>query len=133
MPTHIDIIWSRDVYVYYRNIYPIIDYWGYYPSYRVYNVSAYNAIDHIGHIRTVYGRVFDTFYSYDTDEYFLYVGSVYPYNDFSVVVPGHIARRFARNPERYFMDEHIHITGLITAFEGVPEIVVKKKSQLRRY
>ena len=69
----------------------------------------------------------------ETDEFFLYFGAYYPYQDFTVVVPGEVAYRFSRNPDRYFDNDYVMVTGLITEFDGKPEIVVKHADQLRRY
>lgn len=122
-----------DVYRFYVGLYPVMRTWSYYPSYTVSMVSAYDAMFHVGEIRTVFGKVRDTYYAPETDEYFLYFGAYYPYHDFTVVVSGNIARRFSRNPLRYFDNDHVVVTGLITEFDGKPEIVVKHPDQIRRY
>ena len=115
------------------DIYPMVPSWRYYNGYRIDMISAYDAMYYRGEVMTVYGRVSDVYYSRNTDEYFLYFGPYYPYQDFTVVMPGYLARRYSRNPERYFMDRHLAVTGLITTFEGEPEIVVKKDFQINLY
>ena len=50
-----------------------------------------------------------------------------------MVVPGNVARRYSWRPERYFLGEHVAATGLITMFEGNPEMVIRKKSQIDVY
>jgi len=132
-PARVHIRWSVNVFRFYVNLYPVMRTWTYYSDYRFEMISAYNALFHIGELRTVYGKVTDTYYARETDEYFLYFGAYYPYHDFTVVLPGNIARRFSRNPERYFRNDHIMVTGLITEFEGKPEIVVKHPDQIRKY
>ena len=122
-----------DVYRFYVGLYPVMRTWSYYPSYTVSMVSAYDAMFHVGEIRTVFGKVRDTYYAPETDEYFLYFGAYYPYHDFTVVIPGNIARRFSRNPLRYFDNDHVVVTGLITEFDGKPEMVLKHPDQIRRY
>jgi hypothetical protein len=87
----------------------------------------------MGDVMTVYGRVKEVFYSITTDEYFLYFGAYYPYHDFTVVMPGWMARQHSRRPERYFDNNYIAVTGLITSFEGKPEIVLKESFQLNFY
>jgi hypothetical protein len=107
--------------------------WRYNRSYRIRTISAYDAYRNIGDLRRVYGKVIDTYYASETDEYFLYIGEYYPYQDFTVVVPGYIARSYSRDPEWYFKKEHIAVTGLITVFEDKPEMVIKRKYQLEVY
>lgn len=132
-PVHMNIVWTRNVYREYCVIYPELRRWRYHRGYVVHTISAYDAYYHMGEVRRVYGKVSDTFYAYKTDEYFLYIGARYPYQDFTVVVPGRIARRYHRNPERYFYRNHVEVNGLITSFDGEPEMVIKRPSQLRTY
>jgi len=132
-PAYIHIYWSYPVFRYYCRLYPVISYWTYYADYSITTISAYDALFHIGEIRKIYGKVSEVYYAMETDEYFLYFGAFYPHHDFTVVIPGDIARRYSRHPEFYFQDEHIEVTGLITEYEDKPEIVVKDKDQLRRY
>lgn len=132
-PVHVNITWTPRVYRKYCVIYPELRRWRYHRGYVVHTISAYDAYYHMGEVRRVYGKVTDTYYAYETDEYFLYIGARYPYQDFTVVVPGYIARNYHRNPERFFYRNHIEATGLITSYEGEPEMVVKKHYQLKAY
>jgi hypothetical protein len=100
---------------------------------RLATVSAYDAYDFVGEIARVYGRVAESYYSWETDEYFLYLGDYYPYHDFSVVIPGREARDFSRRPEKFFNRQYIEVTGLISRYEGKPEMVVKRSSQIGVY
>ena len=63
----------------------------------------------------------------------MYFGGSYPYQDFTVVLPGSYARRFNRNPEMYFAGRYIWVTGLVSTFDGKPEIMVMRKSQVHLY
>ena len=81
----------------------------------------------------VYGRVYSTWHNKETDDFLLFFGGDFPSQQFTVVVPGHVARKFSWRPERFFLGEHITINGLITTFDGSPEIVVKNKRQLSLY
>ncbi|MFW5658154.1 MAG: hypothetical protein ACOCYF_01775 [Bacteroidota bacterium] len=132
-PVHVHLVWTPAVYREYCVMYPEIREWKYRHRYSVHTVSAYDAMYHVGEIRRVYGKVYDTYYVPDTDEYFLYIGARYPYHDFSIVLPGYIARKYSRRPQRYFFLEHVAVTGLISTFEGIPEVVVKRNSQIRVY
>ncbi len=132
-PVHVDIIWTRDMHRNYLRMYPDYHYYNYSYGYRINSISAYDADYYIGDVKNVYGEITEVYYARESDEYFLYVGPHYPYQDFTVVVPGHIARNYSRRPEYYFNHEYINVTGLITAFEGKPEIVVKRNYQLNVY
>lgn len=132
-PPRLNITWNIEMYHFYADLYPVIGYWDFVPWYEVYTIPAYDAVDHIGQVRRVFGRVQETYYYPLSDEYFLYIGAFFPYQDFTVIIPGKIARRISRNPERYFLHEDIVVTGLITEYEERPEIIVKKRSQIERY
>lgn len=114
-------------------MYPMVTHWTYHSGYRISNVSAYYAEYYMGDVATVYGKVKEVYYSRSTDEYFLYFGAYYPYHDFTVVMPGWVARQYSARPDRYFEHNYIAVTGLITSFEGKPEIVVKESFQLNFY
>jgi DNA/RNA endonuclease YhcR with UshA esterase domain len=114
-------------------MYPTIRHWEYRYGYRIHNVSAYNAYYHIGEVKTVYGRVKEVYYARESDEFFLHIGDYYPYHDFTIVIPGYIAREYSRRPVAYFTKEYVNVTGLITEFEGKPEIVVKRNFQISVY
>jgi hypothetical protein len=117
----------------YIRIYPMVKVWRYPAGYRIETVSAYNALYYGGEVMNVYGKVYETFYSRETDEYILYFGAYYPYHDFTVVVPGNIARRMSRWPENFFEHQHVMVTGLITTYDDKPEVVVKSTGQIRIY
>ncbi len=132
-PVNINIVWNRTMHRHYIKMYPSVRRWHYPIGYRIATVSAYDAVFHIGEVRNIYGRVHEVYYEPGTDEYFLYFGAYYPYHDFSVVIPGRVARRFSRRPHIYFQNQYMVTTGLITAFENAPEVVVKRTDQLRVY
>lgn len=132
-PAEINIIWTPVMHRHYVRMYPMVKYWYYTNGYRIAMISAYDAEYYRGEVRTIYGRVSEVFYSRTTDEYFLYFGLYYPYQDFTVVLPGYIARRYSHRPQQYFDNRHIAVTGLITTFNGEPEIVVKESFQINLY
>jgi hypothetical protein len=117
----------------YRLLYPEFRYWYYPTGYTVLNIPAYHAWGHIGEVRNVYGRVHEVYYAWSTDEYYLYFGGQYPYQDFTVILKGRHARRFSRNPEYYFRGRSLWVTGLVSIFEGKPEIMVKRSHQVHLY
>ena len=132
-PPRIYIYWSLSMRHDYLRFYPVVKTWRYPVGYRIPTISAYDALYYNGEVMSVYGKVYEVFYSGRTDEYFLYFGAYYPYHDFTVVLPGWIARRYSSYPEAYFKREHVIVTGLITSYNNNPEIVVKSEGQLRIY
>jgi hypothetical protein len=133
IPGHVEIYWTPAMRTEYIRIYPMVTTWRYPVGYRIQTISAYDAILYHGEVMNVYGKVYEVFYSRQTDEYILYFGAYYPYHDMSVVVPGWIARRMSRWPEEYFERQYVIVTGLITTFEDKPEIVIRNTGQLRIY
>ena len=131
-PTYNHIFWTRSMYRDYRRWYPNY-HWKYNYGYRIQTMSVFDAKYNLGEVAMVYGRVYATWYNQETNDYLLFFGGAYPYHQFTVVLPARVARKFSWRPERFFLGEHITVTGLITTFEGVPEIIVKDKRQLGLY
>ncbi len=133
VPIHRDIIWDIHLYNEYCYLYPHYDYWYYPIGYRVHTVSAYDADRYIGEFARIYGKVFETWFDHEADEVYLYFGDPYPYQDFTVILTGRDARRFSRRPERFFTGRYIAVTGVVSVFEGKPEMVIKRRSQVELY
>jgi hypothetical protein len=133
VPVHVDVIWTQRMYYDYRMIYPDYRYWYYPYGYRIRTISAYDALYYTGEIVNVYGMVTEAWYSWKTDEYILYFGARFPYQDFSVIIPGKKARQFSRRPDTFFEGRYIWVTGLISLHNGQPEMVVMKKQQIHLY
>ncbi len=131
-PRH-TIIWNISMYHDYVRWYPDFNLWYYPMGYRIHTISAYDAGSYIGEVARVYGEVYSTWYSRQTDEYYLYIGGPYPYQDFTIILERRDARRFSRRPERFFTGRHVSATGLISIFEGKPEMFLKKKRQIDVY
>ncbi len=131
-PSYTNIYWNRSMYRNYRRWYPEYS-WNYNYGHRINTISVFDAKYNLGEVANVYGRVYATWYNEETNDYLLFFGGDFPYQQFTVVLPARIARKFSWRPERYFLGEHITITGLITTFDGSPEIVVRDKYQLGVY
>lgn len=131
-PSYGDIYWTRNMYRDYHRWYPGFQ-WNYSYGYRIQTISVFDAKYNLGEVAYVYGRVYATWYNNETDDLLLFFGGDYPYQQFTVVVPGQVARKFSWRPEKFFLGEHVTINGLITTFDGSPEIVVKHRSQLSLY
>ena len=133
VPNRVHVTWTNRMYHDYRIMYPEFRYWYYPIGYQIVTVPSYNAFYHIGEVRNVYGRVHEVYYSWTTDEYHLYFGGKYPYHDFTVIIPGNQARRYDRYPEYFFEGRYIWVTGLLSTFEGRPEMIVRRRSQIHLY
>ena len=131
-PTYGDFYWNRSMYRDYHRWYPGF-HWSYNYGHRIQSISVFDAKYNLGEVAYVYGRVYATWHNNETDDFLLFFGGDFPYQQFTVVVPGHVARKFSWRPESFFLGEHITINGLITTFDGSPEIVVKNKRQLSLY
>ena len=132
-PSHTYIYWTRNMYRDYRRWYPHYTHWRYNYGHRIQTISAFDAKYNLGEVAMIYGRVYATWHNKETDDYLLFFGGDYPNQQFTVVVPGQVARRFSWTPERYFLGEHLTVTGLITTFDGNPEVIVKNRRQLGLY
>jgi hypothetical protein len=132
-PVYVNIVWTERMRNSYIKMYPSVIHWHYNIGYRIETVSAYDALYYTGEVRNVYGKVYETYYSGKTDEFFLYFGAYYPYHDFTVVVPGRIARKFSRRPDLYFENQYVMVNGLITSYEDQPEMVIHRYFQIQLY
>lgn len=132
-PVYVDIYWTEGFRHDYYTWYPEYRYWNRNIGTRIETISAYDAYDYIGDVARIYGKVYDIDYSYENDEYYLYFGYYFPYQDFSAVVPGWIAREFSHKPRKFFLGRHIAITGLVTIYDDRPEIEVRRPGQIDRY
>jgi len=133
VPVRREIIWDMNLMRDFRLYYPEIGTWRYSEGYRIPAVPAYEASNQIGEVSNVYGRVAETYYDRDNDQYYLYFGEPYPNHIFSVIVPGMEARSINPRPDLYFNGQHVSITGYVTSFENRPEIIVRKSRQLEVY
>ncbi|MCB8999038.1 MAG: hypothetical protein H6540_03075 [Bacteroidales bacterium] len=132
-PRHVEIIWNARMYNDYRYLYPNFDYWYYPYGYSIRTISAYDADRFIGDVARIYGRVDEVWYERQSDNYYLYFGAPYPYQDFTVILSGNDARRFSYRPERYFTNRNLVVTGLVSMWDGKPEMLIKRKSQVETY
>ena len=132
-PVRINIVWTRDMYHDFRIYYPYYTNWNMRIGRSLNMISAYDAMYHAGQINSIYGQVSDVYYARETDEYILYFGPRYPYHDFSVIIPGYEARYHSRRPSSYFQGRNMVVTGLITMYDGAPEVIVRRASQLALY
>ena len=132
-PVYTRVVWTNHMYREYRLIYPEFRHWYYPVGYSIQTISAYDAGYYVGEVMNVYGKVSEVWYDNRSDEYFLHFGANFPYHDFTVIIKGNTARHFARQPEFFFENRYIWVTGLISLYDNKPEMVVKKIHQVHPY
>lgn len=96
-------------------------------------VAAADAASHVGRTATVCGRVAEAAYvpSVEGRPTFLNVGGPDPDQDFTAVIWGDSRARFDTPPERAYRGARLCVAGPVTEYEGVPQIEVRRPSQLR--
>jgi len=93
---------------------------------------------YIGQHQVVEGIVVSAYYAADTKSQLTYLDFHKPYdNYFKCIIWGRdrdkFLEEFPPNPETYFLNKHVQITGLIEEYpkgSGVPEMVLKDPSQI---
>lgn len=132
-PVRLDIIWDIHMFNNFRIWYPDFHRWHYDYGYRIPSVSAYEAAEYDGEVVRVYGRVYEAYYSDSDNLLFLYFGGFYPYQDFTIVIPGDDAFRYGGDPVRFFEHQHVAATGLIDFYNNKPEMWLKQRQQIEVY
>ena len=96
------------------------------------SISAAEAKDHIGQKATVCGDVASSHYAARTrgNPTFLNIDKPYPNQIFTVLIWGSDRSKFG-NPEGDYRDKRICVSGKISEYKGVPEIVAYEPSQIR--
>jgi hypothetical protein len=94
-------------------------------------LSPAEAKDHVGETATVCGNVVSTRYAASTkgQPTFLNLDKPYPNQIFTVVIWGSNRSKFGR-PEVEYNEKRICITGKITEYKGVPEVIADAPSQI---
>jgi len=132
-PRHIDLIWTPLLFHRFMYYYPTHTNWEMEFGSAIETISAYDAEAYAGTVRRVYGKVADVYYSPEDENYILYIGSPFPYQDMSIVIPRNIARNISMSPKWYFDNEYIWVVGLINMWDGKPEVIVRDEDQIRKY
>lgn len=101
-------------------------------------ISWEEAGSYIGQNQVVEGIVVSAYYAADTKSQLTYLDFHKPYeNYFKCIIWGRdrdkFLKEFPPNPETYFLNKHVQVTGLIEEYpksSGVPEMVLKDPSQI---
>jgi DNA/RNA endonuclease YhcR with UshA esterase domain len=95
-------------------------------------LTAAEAKDHIGEKATVCGNVVSTRYATRSrgNPTFINLDKPYPDQVFTVLIWGSDRPKFGE-PEQAYQHKRICVTGKISDYKGVPEIVANEPSQIR--
>jgi DNA/RNA endonuclease YhcR with UshA esterase domain len=95
-------------------------------------LTAGEAKEHFGETATVCGEVASTRYADSTkgQPTFLNLDKPYPHHIFTVVIWGNNRSKFGA-PENDYKGRRICVSGKITAYAGLPEIVAEEPKQIR--
>lgn len=132
-PVHIDLCWTPFLHQRFMYYYPLNERWNRNYGDYIESVSSYDAMNYVGTVKKVYGKVEEVYYSPEDRTYTLYFGAPFPYHDFSVVIPRDIAKDISWSPTWHFEDEHVWVVGLVDIFDDKAEIVIHDQEQIRRY
>jgi hypothetical protein len=96
------------------------------------SIRAAEAKNHLGETRTVCGRVASTHFAAQSrgNPTFLNIDEPYPKEIFTVLIWGSDRPKFG-DPEETYRDKRMCVTGKITEYKSVPEIVAHEPSQLK--
>ena len=94
-------------------------------------ITAAEAKDHVGEVRTVCGKVASTHYASGSkgQPTFLNLDEPYPKEDFTILIWGSDRAKFGA-PETKYKDARVCVTGKITSFRGKPEVIATEPSQI---
>jgi DNA/RNA endonuclease YhcR with UshA esterase domain len=101
------------------------------PAFGQKKIAASEAKDHYGEMATVCGEVVSARFSATSngEPTFLNFDKAYPNQIFTVVIWGDNRSKFGK-PEDEFQGKRICVTGKITAYAGLPEIVLVDPKQV---
>jgi len=96
------------------------------------HVTADEAKNYIGHIKSVCGKVASTKYAIKSrgEPTFLNLDKPYPNHIFIVLIWGSNRHKFSNPPEVYYREKSICVTGLIQSYKGIPEIIIEEPKQI---
>jgi hypothetical protein len=96
------------------------------------SISAFEARNHVGEKETVCGQVASTHYAARSrgNPTFINLEKPYPNQIFTVLIWGSDRAKFG-DPEEMYGNKHICVTGTITDYRGVPEIIASAPAQIK--
>ena len=94
-------------------------------------ITPRDAKNHIGELSLVCGNVASTHYASSTkgQPTFLNLDEPYPREVFTTLIWGSDRAKFG-NPESKYRDKRICVSGRISSYRGIPEIIVTEPAQI---
>ncbi|MCJ8209166.1 hypothetical protein MUY27_05565 [Mucilaginibacter sp. RS28] len=93
-------------------------------------IPAKEAAKHINETVTICDKIADGRYFANSQTTLLNVGNVHPNELLTLVIKGDDRKKFEQEPEKFFLNKKVCITGKIIDFKGRPEIVITEASQI---
>jgi hypothetical protein len=96
------------------------------------SISAAEAKDHVGEKATICGEVISTHYAARSrgNPTFLNIDKSSPNQIFTVVIWGRDLPKFG-GPEEAYRGKHVCVTGTISLYRRVPEVIANEPSQIK--
>jgi hypothetical protein len=96
-----------------------------------YKITAAEAKDHVGEVRTVCGKIASAHYAVRSkgQPTFLNPDEPYPKAIFTILIWGSDREKFG-TPETKHQDARVYVTGKITSYRGTPEAIATDPSQI---
>jgi len=97
------------------------------------SITTSEAINYIGSKKTVCGKVVSTYYARNSNgsPTFLNFDRPYPNQVFTAVIFGDYRADFGSNPEDTYLFKDICVSGKIDEYNGIPQILLRSKSQVK--
>ena len=92
-------------------------------------ISWKNARNYLGQTETVEGRIVTTYRDPEWNMVFLNFYDPYE-GSFAIVITSSALKNFNFEPEDFYLNKEVRVTGLIGLFQEIPEIVVESPSQI---
>jgi hypothetical protein len=105
--------------------------WLVYPLSAQDSITAAHAREHIGQFERVCGTVASTHFAFRSKgrPTFLNLGQPYPNEVFTVVIWDRDREKFG-SPETIYRNKNICVTGTISVYRGMPEIIASSRDQI---
>lgn len=97
------------------------------------SIAPNEAQNFISQKKTVCGKVASTYYAEQSNgsPTFLNLERSYPNHIFTAVIFEEYRDNFNSSPERYYKNKSICVSGKISEYRGIPQIIVRSASQIK--
>lgn len=97
------------------------------------NIHIEDASKHIGEIVTICDKIYEGKFMKDakTAPTFLKMGGVYPKHKVIILISYNDRKNFTDNPEIFYLEKDVCITGKIIELKGKPYITIRKPTEIQ--